>query len=66
MTDPQLPFVVTSLATAIAADIPDDDELSLLALILTQLADTLSTIVAVRSMQQQKRTSKESPSPPGG
>ena len=46
-----LPFAVSALAEAIAADIPDDAQLAVLAAALTQLGDTLETILALRALQ---------------
>lgn len=44
-----LPFAVSALAEAIAAGTPDDGQLALLAAALTQLGDTLNTILVLRS-----------------
>jgi len=44
-----LPFGVSALACAIAEQIKDNDDLALLAAVLSQLGDTLATIVAVRA-----------------
>ncbi len=47
----ELTASVTAIANAIACRCPDDDELNLLALILTQLGDTLATIAAQRTFR---------------
>lgn len=46
----ELTTFVSTLAITVAKNIPDDDELSLLAAILTQLGDTLATIGAQRQL----------------
>jgi hypothetical protein len=43
-----LPFSVTALACAVAENIPDTTKLEVLALALTQLADTLALIAQTR------------------
>lgn len=43
------PYFVTALASAISAAVPDDKQLNLLALALTQLGDTLTLILAARA-----------------
>lgn len=48
MKECALPFSVTALACAVADNIPDTDKLEVLALALTQLADTLSLIAQTR------------------
>ena len=48
------PIAVTALAEAIAAGTPDDDVLNLLSAALTQLGDTLATILAVRVVQKRR------------
>lgn len=40
---------VTALALAIAAQIEEDEDLSLVAAVLTQLGDTLATLAALRA-----------------
>lgn len=45
-----LPMGVSALASAIASRVPNDEELALLAAILTQLGDTLDTIIAQRAL----------------
>ena len=48
MKECALPFSVTALACAVADNIPDTNQLEVLALALTQLADTLSLIAQTR------------------
>lgn len=50
MNNCALPVSVSALACAIAEQIEDADELALLAALLTQLGDTLTTIAAVRAV----------------
>lgn len=50
MTPYELTAVISTLAIIIAESIADDDELTLLALSLTQLGDTLGTIVTQRGL----------------
>jgi len=44
-----LPFSVTALACAVAENIPDTNQLEVLALALNQLADTLALIAQTRT-----------------
>ena len=46
----ELTMGVTALANAIARGIPDDEALSLLSAVFTQLGDTLATIAARRAL----------------
>lgn len=48
------PFAISALAEAIAAEIPDDDQLALAAAALAQLGDTLATIAAVRVLEKKR------------
>ncbi|MDD2569278.1 MAG: hypothetical protein PHN47_00410 [Clostridia bacterium] len=48
----ELITIVSSLAITIANNVPDDDDLSMLASIVTQLGDTLATIANQRSLQK--------------
>lgn len=57
----ELTATITAIAIAIAKDIPDDDELGMLAAMLTQLADTLETIAAHRSLCQGNETGEVFP-----
>lgn len=50
MNECALPAGITALACAIAQQIDNDDELTLLSSVLMQLADTLATIAAQRSL----------------
>ena len=45
----ELAIGISALASAVAAQIEDDEELSLLAAMLTQFGDTLATIAAWRA-----------------
>lgn len=54
MNSMEFPFAITVLAYAVASEIPDDTELSLLALAATQLGDTLASIAAARTAAQRK------------
>lgn len=45
----ELAIGITALASALAAQIEDDDDLSVLAAAVTQFGDTLSTIAAWRA-----------------
>lgn len=45
-----LTTTINTLAVAIASQVPNDAELSLLAVALTQLGDTLGTIAAQRAL----------------
>ena len=45
-----LPIGVSALASAIADQIPNDEELALLAAVFDQLGDTLATILAQRAL----------------
>jgi hypothetical protein len=47
-----LSFAISAIAQAIAAEIPDDDQLALLSAVFTQLGDTLATLAAVRALQE--------------
>ncbi|MCI1960030.1 MAG: hypothetical protein LKJ25_10460 [Clostridia bacterium] len=58
MNTGELVASISALAIAIAKQIPDDDELSLLATAMTQLADTLSTIAAQRELQENRNSFK--------
>lgn len=55
MNDCILPVGVSALACAIAAEIEDSDDLSLLAALFTQLGDTLATIAAQRGRKDKER-----------
>jgi hypothetical protein len=55
MNDCILPVGVSALACAIAAEIEDSDDLSLLAALFTQLGDTLATIAAQRGIKDKER-----------
>ncbi|MGI6728426.1 MAG: DUF6774 domain-containing protein [Anaerovoracaceae bacterium] len=46
----ELTAAISTLAIAIANSIPDDDQLDLLASVLTQLGDTLATISIQRGL----------------
>lgn len=46
-----LTMALNTLAAAVAAQIEDNSELTLLAAVLTQLGDTLTTIAALRAQQ---------------
>lgn len=48
-----VPIAVTAMAEAIAARTPNTTELALLGAAITQLGDTLNTIVAARLLQEQ-------------
>ena len=48
----ELTAVISSLALVIANSIPDDDELNLLSVVLTQLGDTLATISLQRELNK--------------
>lgn len=50
MNDCALPVGVSALACAIAEQVTNANELALLAALLTQLGDTLTTIAAVRAV----------------
>lgn len=50
MNSSQLVSAVSALSIVIADQIPDNDDLNLLAAILTQLGDTLATIAARRDI----------------
>jgi hypothetical protein len=50
MNPNELVALVTAIAVLIARSVPDNDELGLLALVFTQLGDTLATIVAQREL----------------
>ncbi|MBN7772796.1 DUF6774 domain-containing protein [Clostridium aminobutyricum] len=56
----ELTAAISSLAIVIAKNIPDDDELDLLAATLTQLGDTLATIAAHRSLCESSKTPEHS------
>lgn len=49
MTGCELAIGITALASAVAAQIEDDDDLSVLAAAVTQFGDTLATIAAWRA-----------------
>ena len=59
MTGCELPVGITALALAIAAQVEDVDELSLLAAVFTQLGDTLATIAVQRSFVESREKAKE-------
>ena len=50
----ELTAVISSLAVVIANSIPDDDELNLLSVVLTQLGDTLATISLQRELNKKQ------------
>lgn len=54
----ELAAFITATAILISKEIPDDDELALLAAALTQLADTLATIAVQRELME-KNTGRE-------
>ena len=60
-----LPVGVSALATAIANQIPNDEELALLAAVFDQLGDTLATILAQRAVCARTQAScrQEGPRP---
>ena len=51
-----LTTAINTLAVAVANRIPNDAELSLLAVALTQLGDTLGTIAAQRALCKREET----------
>ena len=55
----ELAIGVTALASAIAAQIEDDDDLALLGAVATQLGDTLTTIAAWRARCAAEAAKKE-------
>ena len=55
MDEYSLPVLVSALANTIAEQTPDDIELALLAAVFTQLGDTLTTILAFRALEEQRR-----------
>lgn len=50
----ELAAFITATAVLISKDIPDDDELGLLAASLTQLGDTLATIAVQRGLIEKR------------
>lgn len=46
--DSPVPFSITALAEAIAAQIPNSNELALIGVFLAQLGSTIQTIAAIR------------------
>lgn len=54
MNECALPAGITALACAIAQQFENDDELALLASLLVQLGDTLTTIQVQRSLSKNK------------
>ena len=69
MQEYSLPFTVSALADVVAAQVPDDDELALLAAVFTQLGDTLATILTVRALSARAKsqcTGSASSSPTSG
>ena len=59
MNSCELVAFITSLAIVIADQFPNNDDLSLLAASLTQLADTLATISTQRELQESRNTPSE-------
>ena len=55
MQEYSLPFAVSALADAIAAQVTDEKELAVLAAIFTQLGDTLATILTVRALSERSK-----------
>ena len=53
----ELAVLITAIAVFISKNVEDDDELGLLALVFTQLGDTLATIVAQRELIANKTQS---------
>ena len=49
-----LPAGIGALACLLAENVPDDDELALLAAVFTQLGDTLDTLLAARTLCNNK------------
>ena len=58
MSSAELTAWVTALANAIACNL-STDEVALLAVILTQLADTLTTIATQQGLREKMREQKE-------
>lgn len=56
MDEYSLPVAISALANSIAAQTPDNLELAVLAAVFTQLGDTLATIIAVRELDQERRS----------
>jgi hypothetical protein len=54
LNDCILPAGITALACAIASEIDDAKDIALLAALLTQLGDTLTTIAAQRAVCAQR------------
>ena len=59
MTPLEITTSVTALANLIACNTPDDDELSLLGAIFTQLGDTLATISIQRAICDKKNSAQD-------
>jgi len=55
----ELSVGVTALAIAIAAQIEETEELSLLGAVLTQLGDTLATIASQRALCESRKAREE-------
>ena len=49
-----LTTAVNTLAVAVSQQLPDNEELSMLAAVLVQLGDTLATIAAQRTLCEKK------------
>lgn len=50
MRPEELVAFVTAIAVLISRSVPDNDELGVIALVFTQLGDTIATIVAQRQL----------------
>jgi len=59
MTGLELTSFITAIANAISSGVSDDDVLSLLGAIFTQLGDTLTTISITRSICNQNKNSSD-------
>ena len=55
----ELSVYITALAIAIGAQIEDAEELALVGTLLTQLADTVTTIAAQRAWEENKKKAEK-------
>lgn len=55
----ELTAFITAAAVAVSKSVTDDDELSLLAAVFTQFADTLATIAVQRSLIEKRAAGSE-------
>lgn len=54
MNECAFPIGITALAAAIAKEIPDNNTLTMISVVLVQIGDTLATIVAQRTLCEER------------